>query len=81
MLLCSQSWLASEGITVQGEVIDSDYRSPVQCLLQNSTKMAHQIVKGESVCQGLFLPVPEVEWIHGQLPATFRNEGGFGSTN
>ena len=80
MLLLSRSRLASEGITTQGGVIDSDYRGVVQCLLHNSTSTPRRITKGERVCQGVFLATPQVEWVRGQLEATQRNEGGFGSS-
>ena len=80
MILFSRSRLASEGITTQGGVIDSDYRGVVNCLLYNSTKTPRRITKGERICQGLVLPVPQIEWIQGQLGNTQRDEGGFGST-
>ena len=81
MLLFSRSRLAAEGVTVQGGVIDSDYRGSVQCLLHNSTANARRIQKGERVCQALFTPVPEITWMTvEQLDVTDRNEAGFGST-
>ena len=80
MLLLSRSSLASEGVTVQGGVIDADYRGVIQCLLHNSTDSARRINKGERICQALFLPVPNIQWIQGQLPPTKRDEEGFGST-
>ena len=73
--------MASEGITVPGGVIDLDYMGPIQGLLCNFTKTARRITKGEWICQALFLPVLEVEWIHGQLPTTLQNEGGLGSAD
>ena len=80
MLLLSRSSLASEGVTVEGGVIDADYRGVIQCLLHNSTDSARRINKGERICQALFLPVPNIQWIQGQLPPTKRDEEGFGST-
>ena len=84
-MACHAGWLRNPTVqlelAVRGEVIDSEYRGPVQCLLYNSTKTACRITKGEQIFQTLFLHVPEVEWIHGQLPTIQQNEGGFGSTD
>ena len=79
-ILFSRSKLASEGITVQGGVIDADYRGPIQCLLYNSTMTPRRVTKGERVCQALFIPVPQINWIKGPLDRTERNENAFGSS-
>ena len=80
MILYSRSKLASEGVTVQGGVVDSDYRGTIRCILHNSTETPRRINRGERICQALFMPVPTIHWIQGQLPKTQRNEDGFGST-
>ena len=75
MLLVSRSRLAAEGISTQGGLIDSDYTGPVTALLFNSTTTPRRITKGERVTQALFLPVPEVEWLHGPLQKTLETSG------
>ena len=81
VLLHSRSRLASEGITVEAGLIDSDYRGPVTALLHNSTHLPRRVQKGERICQALTLPVPIVNWeVVSELDKTARNDGGFGST-
>ena len=96
MLLISRSKLATEGITVEGGLIDSDYKGPVLCVLHNHTPLPRRINKGQRICQAVFLPVPDVTWTVNQswtaisldyldeIPppshATARGEAGFGST-
>ena len=96
MLLTSRSKLATEGITVEGGLIDSDYKGPVLCVLHNHTTLPRRINKGQRICQAVFLPVPDVTWTVNQswtaisfdylddVPspshATARGEAGFGST-
>lgn len=62
MLLLSRSKLATEGITVEGGLIDSDYRGPILCVLHNHTNLARRITKGERICQALFLQTPHITW-------------------
>ena len=81
MLLISRSRLASEGLTVQGGLIDSDYRGPILCLLHNSTCQPRIIQKGERICQAIFLNTPTINWeVTSSLDGTARGDSGFGST-
>ena len=95
MLLISRLKLATEGITVEGGLIDLDYKGPVLCVLHNHTTTTRRINKGQQICQVVFLPVPDVTWTVNQswtvisldyldeIPspshATSRDEAGFGS--
>ena len=80
-LLLSRSRLASEGITVEGGLIDSDYRGPISCILHNNTECSRRIQKGERICQLLITSTPPVRWQTVQsLDGTARGNGGFGHT-
>ena len=80
-LLVSRSHLASEGITVVGGLIDSDYRGPWIAILQNSSDQPRRIIKGERICQLVVLPVPQVDWLKvTSLDQTNCGQNGFGST-
>ena len=80
-LLLSRSRLASEGLTVEGGLIDSDYRGPISCILHNNTECSRRIQKGERICQLLVIPTPSVKWQTVQtLDDTARGDGGFGHT-
>ena len=80
-LLLSRSRLASEGITVEGGLIDSDYRGPISCILHNNTECSRRIQKGERICQLLITSTPPVKWQTVQtLDGTARGDGGFGHT-
>ena len=81
LILFSRSKLAHEGIVVEGGVIDSDYRGRILCLVHNQSLSPKKIQQGERICQGLFLPVPEVQFYTRQLTETIRGHNGFGSTN
>ena len=81
LLLMSRSKLASQGITVEGGLIDSDYRGPILAILHNSSPDPRRILKGERIAQSIFLPTPEVTWTHvTDLDRTDRGSRGFGST-
>ena len=57
MQLASRSGLASRGLMVVGEVIDSVFRGEVQALILNWAETPFRVKKGQRICQGLFLPV------------------------
>ena len=81
LLLLSRSKLAQEGITVNGGVIDADYRGQIRVLLHNSTRKSKRVQKSERIAQGWFLKSPQVEFVKSdQLSNTTRGEHGFGST-
>ena len=81
LILFSRSKLASEGIVIEGGVIDSDYRGRILCLVQNQSQTPKKIQQGERIGQGLFLPVPEVQFYTRQLNETARGKNGFGSSD
>ena len=80
-LLLSRSRLASEGITTEGGLIDSDYRGPISCILHNNTECSRRIQKGERICQLVIISTPSVKWQTVQkLDDTTRGSNGFGHT-
>ena len=80
-LLLSRSKLASEGITVEAGLLDSDYRGPVLCVLRNGSNVTRRIQSGERICQLVFVPVPSINWTTvDSLDDTERGKDGFGST-
>ena len=74
---------ARHGVTCLNSpgTIDSDYRGPVQVLLVNHGAEPFQVSPGDRIAQLVIAPVGRatVE-IVGDLPATTRAGGGFGST-
>jgi dUTP pyrophosphatase len=62
--------------------IDSDYRGVVSVLMINLGQAAARIRRGDRVAQIVVAPVARVDWVEeaGELPATTREGGGFGST-
>jgi len=62
-------------------VLDSDYRGECQVALHNDGKAKFVIKDGDRIAQAMLLPVPAVELMEvGELSATERGTGGFGST-
>lgn len=79
--IAPRSSLGAKGITVNGGVVDSDYRGEIIVLLQ-STEQEYYIKKGERIAQ-LILEKYEHESMlfrATELDSTDRGEGGFGST-
>ncbi|MFQ5526014.1 MAG: dUTP diphosphatase [Thermoanaerobaculia bacterium] len=61
--------------------IDSDYRGEIRVLIINLGREPVRICRGERIAQVVFAPVAEVHFEEvGDLSATDRGEGGFGST-
>lgn len=61
--------------------IDSDYRGEVGIPLINHDQSPQEIGHGERIAQLVLARVVQVEWREtGELPATDRGAGGFGST-
>ncbi|MGN6110680.1 MAG: dUTP diphosphatase [Kofleriaceae bacterium] len=79
-----RSGLAREhGITVANApgTIDSDYRGPVVVVLINLGAAAVAIEPNQRIAQLVIAPVVQAELVEvGELSATTRGEGGFGST-
>jgi len=71
------------GVTVLNApgTIDSDYRGEVKVILINHGPDGFVISRGERIAQLVIAPVEQVKWTRaGDLGATDRGEGGFGST-
>ena len=80
--IAEQSSMALKGTSIQGGVIDSDYRGEIMVLLRNDTPFPITINPQQTIAQFIFerastpfIQIPKV------LPTSPRNEGGFGSTD
>ncbi|MEP6801021.1 MAG: dUTP diphosphatase [Acidobacteriota bacterium] len=61
--------------------IDSDYRGEIQVILANLGSDSVTIERGDRIAQLVFSPVAQARFERaGELPATVRATGGFGST-
>ena len=81
MVIMSRSGLALRGITVQGGLIDSDYRGEICAILHNNSSSTVQLEKGQRVAQGLFIKIENVQFNEKEkLSETTRNTGGLGHT-
>ena len=61
--------------------IDSDYRGEIQIILANLGSEPVTIARGERIAQLVIAPVARARWEPvGELPASPRDAGGFGST-
>lgn len=62
-------------------VIDADYRGEIKAALVNNGSSPVTIERGTRIVQIIFQRFESVSWVQvGELPATVRGEGGFGST-
>jgi len=71
------------GVTVLNSpgTIDSDYRGEIGVILANLGSESVTIARGERIAQLVVAPVRQAEWhAVGQLPASARGAGGFGSS-
>lgn len=71
------------GITVLNSpgTIDADYRGELRVILINLGQAAVTIARGDRIAQLVIAPVSHAAWeLAGELPATARGTGGFGST-
>ena len=82
MRLATRSSHAVKGITVEGGVIDNDFRGEIQVLLHNSSTKPFHISAGDRVAQMIF-ECAETPYlvIDTTLSPTIRDNKGFGSTN
>ena len=74
----------AEGLTVLNApgTIDADYRGEIRVLLVNLGDAPVRIVRGERIAQLVVSPVARIAWEEvDDLPATERDDGGFGSTD
>ncbi|MEE4609078.1 MAG: dUTP diphosphatase [Desulfobacteraceae bacterium] len=71
------------GVTVVNApgTIDSDYRGEIRVALINLGQAAYTIQRGDRIAQMVVAPVRRaLPLLVGSLPATARNDGGFGHT-
>ena len=81
--IAPRSGLAAKNfIDVGAGVIDSDYRGEVKVLLFNFSDTDFKISKGDRIAQLIVEKYTrtDIEEVEGDLDATERGEGGFGST-
>jgi dUTP pyrophosphatase len=79
--LVGRSSMTLKGLDVMTGTIDSDYRGVVSVVLVNNSHNPYVVSIGQRIAQLVVTPcltAPAVEY--GELPATQRGEGGFGST-
>jgi dUTP pyrophosphatase len=76
-----RSGMAKEGIVAAFGTIDSDYRGEVKVNLFNHSWKHYSVKNGNRIAQLVIQPVIRVEMVAaGELNATIRGEGGFGSS-
>jgi dUTP pyrophosphatase len=84
MQVRARSGLAlKEGLAVLNApgTIDSDYRGEVKIILANLGEKSFTITRGMRIAQLVLAPYVRAQWAEvGDLEATARGEGGFGST-
>ena len=71
------------GITVLNApgTIDADYRGEIGAILINHGAAAFPVRRGDRIAQLVIATYTRITWdVTGQLPATGRGNGGFGST-
>ena len=73
-----------DSVTVEGGLIDSDFRGVVQAILFNHSHRAFTVKEGERIAQVVFMRKFDAEFIEvdslEKLGKTERQKGGFGST-
>ena len=71
-----------KNLTVEGGVIDSDYRGLLYVCIRNHNDMDYLVKQYEKIAQLIFLKCeyPEFNKV-GKLTETVRGEGAFGSTD
>ena len=80
--VASKSGLAYKyGITVEGGVVDPDYRGNVGVLLRNNSNIGHTLEQGEAMAQVIMEKVAMPEVVEMKITKdTQRGAGAFGST-
>ena len=80
--IADRSSLALKGITVQGGVVDSDYRGEIKVMLRNLSNTTITIPNTQHVAQFIFetATTPLIQ-LCDFLDDTDRGKGGFGSTD
>lgn len=82
MFIYSRSGLALQRLVVNNApgVIDPGYRGEVKVQLRNDDIEGLWINEGDRIAQAAIQETPHVTIVEGELDATERGEGGFGST-
>ena len=78
-----RSSLALKGIDIGGGVIDQDYRGEISVILINNSDDAYVVSPGDKIAQLIFevVATPKILVVDdGDLDATERGSGGFGSS-
>ena len=72
----------NHGVTVLNApgTVDADYRGEVGVLLVNHGVEPFTIARGTRIAQLVLARVERLAWVEGDLDATARGAGGFGST-
>jgi len=81
-IIKDRSGIASKhGVFTHAGVIDSSYRGEWGVVMENSSEDPYKVSRGDRICQVLFLPCfhLQIEEVT-ELPTSFRDGGGFGST-
>ena len=80
--IASKSSLALKyGLTVEGGVVDPDYRGNVRVLLRNNSDEAHILEQGEAIAQVIMEKAAMPEVVEMKIAKdTQRGTSGFGST-
>ena len=80
--IAPRSSLSAQNITVEGGVVDSDFRGDIVVLLKNHSSVPIILEPKTKMAQFIFEQA-NVPYIHvvTTLPQSVRNKGGFGSTN
>ena len=83
-IISRSSLVLTDSVTVEGGLIDSDFRGIVQVILFNHSEKAFTVKEGQRIAQVVFIRKFNVEFIEvdslEKLGKTERQEGGFGST-
>jgi len=80
-IIKDRSSLGSKGFVTAAGVIDSDYRGEWKVALRNTRlDVAFRWARGDRIAQVIIVPIIHVTPVEGEVKATVRGEGGFGST-
>lgn len=79
--IACRSSLAAKGLSVEGGVIDRDYRGELKVLLRNHERIDFEINVGDRIAQLIIekIATPDVIVVD-ELEESERGSGGFGST-
>ena len=81
-IIKDRSSMAKKGLHTMGGVFDAGFRGEYNVLLVNVSKDPYQVQKGDKIAQLVIYPVviAELEETDGELSASSRGQGQFGST-